>query len=202
MAEAGVYMIQSKIKPERIYIGSSRSIKERQFSHFSALRRKKHGSIKLQNHYNKYGESDLTFKVLVGCEEDEVINHEQFFLDLYKPWFNVRLRAETNVGIKRTPEQNKRNSESKKGIPKPKGEKWLKAMEGKRGHNKGWKASAEFIERNRQWHLGRKLSEETKNKMRIAQLKRVYSDDHRQKCIEVWVERKRKKQLEHDSSFK
>ena len=69
MKISGIYKIQSLIKPERIYIGSGCDLKRRRNYHWNDLRKNKHHSILLQRHYNKYGESDLSFSVLLGCEQ-------------------------------------------------------------------------------------------------------------------------------------
>lgn len=52
---SGIYQIQSKIKPERIYIGSTINVKKRESIHLGNLKRNKHHSHKLQRHYNKFG---------------------------------------------------------------------------------------------------------------------------------------------------
>jgi hypothetical protein len=51
---SGIYKIQSIINPERVYIGSAISIRNRWCTHKSELKGNKHHSPKLQNHYNKY----------------------------------------------------------------------------------------------------------------------------------------------------
>ena len=65
---AGVYMIQSISKPERIYVGSSFDINTRKSKHFSDLKLKHHHSIQLQRHYNKYGKEDLAFDIIESGE--------------------------------------------------------------------------------------------------------------------------------------
>ena len=53
--KSGIYKIQSKCKPDRIYIGSAINIEGRKRAHFSRLKHGYHHSIKLQRHYDKYG---------------------------------------------------------------------------------------------------------------------------------------------------
>lgn len=55
MKISGIYKIQSKVKPERIYIGSAVNIRHRRNQHFSSLSLNNHHNKKLQYHYNKYG---------------------------------------------------------------------------------------------------------------------------------------------------
>jgi group I intron endonuclease len=101
MKISGIYQIQSKIKPERIYIGSAININSRWNMHLFRLRKKEHHSIKLQNHYNKYRESDLQFSVLLGCDKGDLIKIEQYFIDSYNPWFNIAKKAGSALGIRR-----------------------------------------------------------------------------------------------------
>jgi group I intron endonuclease len=86
---SGIYKIWSKMKPERIYIGSAINIGRRWTRHRGELKRNVHGSSKLQRHCNKYGIDDLCFEVLLVCDKDKLIEKEQFFLDTLKPYFNV-----------------------------------------------------------------------------------------------------------------
>jgi len=76
MKIAGIYKIQSTVKPDRFYIGSSVNISKRWSCHINDLRKNKHHSSKLQNHYNKYGESDLRFTIILGCEENDLLKTE------------------------------------------------------------------------------------------------------------------------------
>jgi len=78
----GIYQIQSKCKPERIYIGSAVSIKSRKNCHLWELAKQRHKNKKLQRHYNKYGRNDLEFTVLTGCNKEELIKTEQFFIGI------------------------------------------------------------------------------------------------------------------------
>lgn len=102
MKISGIYQIQSKIKPERVYIGSAMSIQARQLKHYSELRRNVHHSSKLQRHFNKYGKDDLQFSILCTCEKDQLIQFEQYFLDFYHPYFNTCKIAGSRLGSKHT----------------------------------------------------------------------------------------------------
>lgn len=101
---SGIYQIQSKIKPDRIYVGSAVYVTERRRIHLHDLRLNKHHSGRLQNHYNKYGEEDLVFSVLCKCEKEQLIQFEQYFIDFYHPYFNICQIAGSLLGTKRSPE--------------------------------------------------------------------------------------------------
>lgn len=85
----GVYMIQSKAKPERIYIGSSNMIRYRWSKHKNRLLNGNHHNPKLQAHYNKYGYKDFVFSVIEVCDKDNLIAREQHYIDILNPWFNI-----------------------------------------------------------------------------------------------------------------
>jgi group I intron endonuclease len=206
MKISGVYQIQSKIKPERIYIGSSVCIGNRWNLHLSRLRRNKHDNIKLQNHFNKYGEADLIFSILLGCEKEDLIKTEQYFIDSYKPHFNIALIAKCPMLGRKTSEETKRKiSESNKGCkPWNKGispsveirNKISKALTGRvksieerKNISKGQLGikkpkTEEQKKRISARQLGRKHSQVTKDKMSESAKKRInkpriYTEEYR-----------------------
>jgi group I intron endonuclease len=85
----GIYKIQSLLKSGRCYIGSAINLGKRWHLHLFELRHNKHHSRKLQNHVNKYGIDDLRFSILLGCDKDDLIANEQYFIDSYNPYFNI-----------------------------------------------------------------------------------------------------------------
>jgi group I intron endonuclease len=191
MKISGIYQMQSKIKPIRIYIGSAVNINDRWRCHLKDLKKQKHHSKKLQNHYNKYGESDLQFSILLGCEISDLIRIEQYFLDSHNPYFNTCKIAGSCLGIKRSKETRQKQSllkkdkplseehrnaiiESKRNVPN-----WNK---GNKGYRAGRKESKETCEKHRLVNLrlglippsqkGHKRSEEWKQKRRATFLKK------------------------------
>jgi group I intron endonuclease len=104
MKTIGIYQIQSKIKPERVYIGSSIRIESRWNVHLRELRLNIHHSSKLQRHFNKYGESDLSFSILCRCNKEDLIVIEQKFLDSNNPFFNECCNAGNKLGFKHSEE--------------------------------------------------------------------------------------------------
>jgi group I intron endonuclease len=163
---SGIYKIQSKCKPERVYVGSTVYIKKRWKLHMIQLKLNKHHSGKLQRHFNKYGETDLQFSIMSGCEHDALISQEQFYIDVYSPYFNVCKIAGSSLGIKRSKETcekirqyhigTKASEETKRKISI--------AGKGRPSKMKGIKLSNEVIKRMSLAQTGRKNSEETKKK--------------------------------------
>ena len=67
---AYIYAIENLINHKK-YIGQTKNPKTRKCSHFSKLRHNKHINQHLQNAWNKYGESNFKFYILLQCEDDE-----------------------------------------------------------------------------------------------------------------------------------
>ncbi len=112
MTISGIYKIQSKRKPERVYIGSAVNIHERWNKHLYRLKRNWHVNNKLQHHYNKYGKTDLVFSIIIGCEKGDLVVTEQFYIDAYGPWFNIAKKAGSQLGFKFSPESILKMKES------------------------------------------------------------------------------------------
>lgn len=115
MKISGIYRIQSKSNPLKMYIGSAIDVKHRKVQHLSALRKNEHTNKKLQNHYNKYGESDLCFSILLKCDKLDLIKNEQSFIDVHKPYFNILQKAGSSLGYKTSNKTKKKQSIAKKG---------------------------------------------------------------------------------------
>ena len=101
MKISGIYKIQSIVKPERFYIGSGVNIRHRWACHLHDLRKNKHHSPKLQNHYHKYGEEDLVLIIIEPCFPQFLTMREQAYIDSLKPWFNICPVAGSILGLKR-----------------------------------------------------------------------------------------------------
>lgn len=94
----GVYAIVN-IKTHKRYIGSSISTKKRWLAHRLALRKGIHHSCYLQRVWNKYGEDAFIFVVLEECNESELIQREQFYID-HLADYNTSPTAGNCTGVK------------------------------------------------------------------------------------------------------
>lgn len=115
MKLSGIYKIQSKLKPERSYIGSAVNLKERWRSHLQSLKNNKHHSSKIQRHYNKYSADDFIFIIIEPCFPEFLLIREQFYIDKLNPYFNICKKAGSRLGVKCSEESNKRISDGQKG---------------------------------------------------------------------------------------
>jgi group I intron endonuclease len=161
MVTIGIYKIQSLNNPNRCYIGSAKNIFHRWQLHLYQLIRNKHHSIKLQRHFDKYGEVDLQFSILESfnfISKENLLSREQHYINLLNPYFNSSKIAGSRLGVKTSNKTKKIQREvairngnkppSRKGIhdSKETRQKKSKRMEGNK------------------YSLGFKHSEETNNK--------------------------------------
>lgn len=104
LKQSGIYQIRNTVNG-KIYVGSARRLSTRRNGHFSGLRSNTHPNKKLQNAWDKYGEHIFIFEPLITCAPSMLIHYEQQFIDQWKPAYNIRTVAESNAGLKYTPEQ-------------------------------------------------------------------------------------------------
>lgn len=128
----GIYHIRNIINNDD-YIGQSVDLYSRKYSHFGRLRNKKHTNTHFQNAFDKYGEENFIFEIILYCEPEELTFYEQKLVDALNPHYNIRKDCtDSNRGIypseetkkkmslaqigkKRSEEQKKRMSDSKMG---------------------------------------------------------------------------------------
>lgn len=112
----GIYAIRNVIN-ERVYIGKSIHLEKRKLAHFSELRKGKHGNEPLQNAFNKYGEENFIFEILLeddSFEDDELYHIEKMYIllfeaDRHKKGYNIAPGGKGGFS-KWTDEQRKRRS--------------------------------------------------------------------------------------------
>lgn len=85
---SGIYCIIN-IKNSKKYIGSSKNIRQRLWSHRAELRHNKHENNYLQNAWNKYGEHNFDYYILEKCEESLLLEKEQLYIDTINPEYNM-----------------------------------------------------------------------------------------------------------------
>lgn len=166
----GIYQIVC-VTTGRFYIGSAMNLRVRRKSHFGLLQRNEHKNPKLQAAFSKYGPESFRFEILELVLVPEMLTaREQHYLDTRKPFgkhgFNLAPRADSHLGMKRTPESRERMSAWQRGRPSP---------------NRGKKMSPEVCARMSLIRRGRKFSEEAKRHMAEAQTGRKHSIESREK---------------------
>lgn len=116
---SGIYKITCTING-RIYIGSSKNILNRWWSHKTELNNKSHRNIHLQRAWNKHGEQSFIIEVVELVMTSILLEREQYWLDKLKPFgkngFNIAQNAERpTLGIKLSNEHRAKISAAQKG---------------------------------------------------------------------------------------
>lgn len=155
---SGIYEICTTVNNKK-YIGSAKKVSIRFNRHLHDLKHNVHGNKKLQNHVNKYGIDTMYFNVIEYCNIENLITREQYHIDNSVNLFNIRLIAESNLGVK--------IPISKRTYGNAMSQKNKDALSKKNIGNK--------------YRLGKKHSEETKAKLSKAIKGRVVSEETRLK---------------------
>ena len=82
--KCGIYKI---LINNKIYIGSSKNIKNRLNTHLKTLRNNTHHNHTMQNLYNKY-KDEIYFEIIEECLENVLLVREKYYIDLLKPYIN------------------------------------------------------------------------------------------------------------------
>lgn len=109
MILSGIYKIVNTIT-KMFYIGSAIDIHKRWDRHKSALNSNTHENIHLQRAWNKYGAENFSFKVVDLTIF--LLEREQFYLDLLKPWdytigYNIGRQASGGDNLSSHPDREK-----------------------------------------------------------------------------------------------
>lgn len=160
--ETGVYKIINLIN-NKIYVGSSSSekdgFKDSINTHIRLLNNNKHPNKHLQSSWIKYGSKNFKFEIIETIKgKEKIIEREQFYIDYYdvtnpEKGYNKSPIANSQLNFKHSDESKKKMSESTK------------------------KYSKEISERIKKINTGRKMSDETKEKI-SKKLKGVKRDDY------------------------
>jgi group I intron endonuclease len=123
---SGVYKIVNNING-KFYIGSSNHLYIRYSTHVKELNRNNHSNQKLQNSWNKYGESNFSFLVLEYCRSEEIFEKEQKYINSLNPELNIA----KIVGYPNTPKAGSPEAmaRSKKNLEARKNSEWYNSKE-------------------------------------------------------------------------
>jgi group I intron endonuclease len=200
----GVYQILNLVNGKR-YIGQSIDLLRRKNDHMSSLRNGKHWNTYLQNSFNKYGEENFLFNILIYCENFELVKYETFFDNFYKNLglsYNIRKITESNKGMKyeRSEEYCKNVSSwlTGRNVSEETRQKLRENHKDNSGEKNGFfgkkhteetrdKISSgvkRHLENNSPPMLGRKHSDDTKKKISNAGMGRKASEETRKKRSE------------------
>ena len=104
--KAGIYR-WTNLKSGKIYIGSSANLAKR-FSSYFSIRFLTRESLKYKSVIYfallKYGHSAFRLDILEYCDPKELLAREQFYLDKFKPEYNILTTAGSSLGFKHSEE--------------------------------------------------------------------------------------------------
>ena len=162
---AGIYAIENTIN-NKVYIGSSADTQRRIWEHRHQLNEGKHRNAHLRYSWNKYGKDAFVFFLIEHCKKEELIEREQNAMDIFgvvENGYNIRIKAESNLGLTMSPEARKKISEVQKGK----------------------RVSLETRKRISEASKGKIISPETIRKISEAQKRRMSSPEVRKKMSEA-----------------
>lgn len=123
----GIYKIEHVSKPNYVYIGSASGLVSkngyfgflrRWMRHLTELKNNKHYNKKIQRIVNKYGLDGLRFSIVENCSPKMWEERENYYIDFYNSYkngFNLKPKANSNLGTKHTKETLEKMSKSQKG---------------------------------------------------------------------------------------
>jgi len=167
MKKSVLYSITNPVNNKK-YIGISSEFDNRKRNHLWHLRNNKHGNEKLQNAFNKYGEENFCFDIILcflSNDRLELLKIENNFIekyDTYKNGYNKSIGFDGSILLKPSEKWRKSTSERMKGNTY-----WL-----------GRKQSEEHIYKRTRVHKGKTLSKETKSKISDSRKGKFTGEDN------------------------
>lgn len=188
----GIYQIRNIVDDKRYYGSAINIVAVRWPIHKHHIKNKAHHSKHLENAWYQYGEDKFVWEIVEECPVEMLLEREQYWLDTVRVKnsdgtlggidhslsYNICPTAGSPLGIKRGEETRQKISETRKRKGLAKGEKHPL-------YNKFGKDNPNF---------GSHRSEETREKMKMAQLGKRHSEETKQKISEIqlgisWAER-------------
>lgn len=100
----GVYLITNK-ETNEIYVGSSKNIERRWYSHKYDSKNAIYPNNKLHNDMRTLGENAFSFEIIEECEEKDLAEREQFYINQLNPAYNHN-KAFCGIDVKQAENYN------------------------------------------------------------------------------------------------
>lgn len=166
---SGIYQL-SFSSSDKKYIGSAVDLAKRKREHKAFLTNGNHPNVHLQRAFNKYGEAEYRFDVVLICDRGNCIMYEQTVMDsMAERLYNIAPKAGSQLGMKQSEETRKKISDGLTG--------------------RHWKMSEEACETNRFVHTGRKATDATKAKMSASRTGYKPTEEACRNMVESWKKR-------------
>jgi group I intron endonuclease len=191
----GVYKISNTLCPEgKYYIGYSCNIHKRWGIHRSTLKHNRHCNILMQRAYDKYGEACFTYEVLQECEtEEEAKRVELSYLEnegIRDKLYNLHYNSSGGDMLTYHPNKeqiiermkNTQKEQISKMTKEERQERWGQSGEKNgmygRTHTDEVKRLYSEMHKGNTYRLGKKASQETKEKMSVIASERLGEKNH------------------------
>nr|YP_009722256.1 hypothetical protein [Morchella importuna]QGN66658.1 hypothetical protein [Morchella importuna] len=170
--KSGIYRWTNKYTGDT-YIGQSINLSARFIHYFNTSYLTSKKQLIISRALIKYGYSGFSLEILEFCEKSDLLEREQYYLDLLKPEYNILKIAGSSLGFKHSEDTKAKISKSLKGIYVGKNS----ALFG-RVHSEETKALMSIKKLGDKNHnFGRTLSEETKELIRLRAQGRIHSEE-------------------------
>lgn len=161
----GVYRLQN-LDNGRFYIGSSKNLYLRYYRHREFLKSKKIGNHKIFDDIKDKEVINFVFGVIEYCEKEDMLEREQHYFELYKPFYNCTPTVYDATGYKWPDKIKEKNKDVHHGpIDMVKHSEALKEAWKRR---KEKYTTEELSKKMADARQGIKHSEEAKKKMSVA----------------------------------
>lgn len=180
----GIYIITNKINQKK-YIGLSNNIKRRFSEHKSSLKNANKNNV-LYKAFKKYGLENFNFKILELVENiDELASREVFWIKKIKPEYNMNKGGLGNLGhvVSEDVRNKLKISATNQWNNKSKKDKNKIISNNLKGRSKGYRHSLETKIKLRNVNLGKKLTNQTKDKISKANKKSLIGNKNGNKKI-------------------
>jgi group I intron endonuclease len=118
MKKICVYAFKNKIY-NKSYIGSTKDVKERYWSHISKLKRGVHDNKELQQDFDLLGRDAFEMVILEECSVENLLQKEQYWSDAINDKYNIRKLVISNKGVGHSESVKKVLSAKRKGENNP-----------------------------------------------------------------------------------
>jgi group I intron endonuclease len=183
----GIYQIRNLVNNKK-YIGQSVDILDRNRHEINQFRKNTFHNQHLQNSFNKYGEENFEFTILVdNCKESELDDLEIANIllhDATDPDCGYN-KTEGGKCVRPNDETREKMSKSQKKRFEDPNERAKCGTKGKDHPNYGKSLSEELIQKISEGNKGKIISEETRKKQSEAQTKRYEDPNERLKRSET-----------------